>query len=140
MINWHRLFGLALIDYFTGTDYDVEVEVDVAHARVVSISVGNESPTTAVGSVNRAHLLICDRSELKTHTAGSRRDPRFGPLQPAMQVHDLFTIARRQIHLARGMLACASNTTEYIDENRFGSITGRFGYGPVAGACSNNLG
>ena len=26
MINWHRLFGLTLADYFTGTAYQVEME------------------------------------------------------------------------------------------------------------------
>jgi hypothetical protein len=33
MINWHRLFGLALMDYFTGTGYRVEVEQDLALRR-----------------------------------------------------------------------------------------------------------
>ena len=35
MINWHRLFGLALGDYFTGTQYSVEMEKDVARKRQV---------------------------------------------------------------------------------------------------------
>jgi hypothetical protein len=35
MINWHRLFGLALEDYFTGTRYSVEMEKDVARKRQV---------------------------------------------------------------------------------------------------------
>jgi hypothetical protein len=35
MINWHRLFGLALDDYFTGTQYSVEMEKDVARKRQV---------------------------------------------------------------------------------------------------------
>ena len=35
MINWHRLFGLALADYFTGTRYAVEMEKDVARKRQV---------------------------------------------------------------------------------------------------------
>jgi hypothetical protein len=35
MINWHRLFGLALEDYFTGTRYAVEMEKDVARKRQV---------------------------------------------------------------------------------------------------------
>jgi hypothetical protein len=33
MINWHRLFGLTLADYFTGTAYVVEMEKDVARKR-----------------------------------------------------------------------------------------------------------
>ncbi|MCC8995047.1 MAG: hypothetical protein LM550_15455 [Candidatus Contendobacter sp.] len=33
MINWHRLFGLTLADYFTGTGYQVEMEKDVARKR-----------------------------------------------------------------------------------------------------------
>jgi len=33
MINWHRLFGLALDDYFTGTQYSVEMENDIARKR-----------------------------------------------------------------------------------------------------------
>lgn len=33
MINWHRLFGLTLSDYFTGTRYRVDMEVDVARKR-----------------------------------------------------------------------------------------------------------
>ena len=35
MINWHRLFGLALSDYFTGTEYAVEMEKDLARKRQV---------------------------------------------------------------------------------------------------------
>jgi hypothetical protein len=27
---WHRLFGLILMDYFTGTPFDVPVEWDVS--------------------------------------------------------------------------------------------------------------
>ncbi|QTA86425.1 hypothetical protein [Desulfonema magnum] len=30
MIGWHRLFGLSLTDYFTGTDYTVELEKDLS--------------------------------------------------------------------------------------------------------------
>ena len=30
MTKWHRLFGLALMDYFAGTAYDVEVEKDLS--------------------------------------------------------------------------------------------------------------
>lgn len=33
MINWLRLFGLTLADYFTGTCYSVDLEVDVARKR-----------------------------------------------------------------------------------------------------------
>ena len=33
MINWHRLFGLTLCDYFTGTRYAVEMEKDLARKR-----------------------------------------------------------------------------------------------------------
>lgn len=33
MINWHRLFGLTLEDYFTGTGYAVEVEKELARKR-----------------------------------------------------------------------------------------------------------
>jgi hypothetical protein len=35
MIDWHRLFGLTLEDYFTGTHYRVELEKDVARKRQV---------------------------------------------------------------------------------------------------------
>jgi hypothetical protein len=35
MINWHRLFGLTLCDYFTGTPYVVELEKDIARKRQV---------------------------------------------------------------------------------------------------------
>ena len=35
MINWQRLFGLTLEDYFTGTHYAVELEKDVARKRQV---------------------------------------------------------------------------------------------------------
>jgi hypothetical protein len=35
MIDWHRLFGLTLEDYFTGTLYTVELEKDVARKRQV---------------------------------------------------------------------------------------------------------
>ncbi len=30
MINWHRLFGLTLTDYFTGSPYDVKLEMDLS--------------------------------------------------------------------------------------------------------------
>jgi hypothetical protein len=33
MINWHRLFGLTLADYFTGTGWSVEMEKDLARKR-----------------------------------------------------------------------------------------------------------
>ena len=49
MINWHRLFGLTLADYFTGTGYQVEMEKDVARKRqlldiVIIRAVANTSP------------------------------------------------------------------------------------------------
>ena len=31
MINWHRLFGLALTDLFIHSPYDVEVEIDLSN-------------------------------------------------------------------------------------------------------------
>lgn len=30
MINWHRLFGIFLTDYFTNTPYEVELEKDLS--------------------------------------------------------------------------------------------------------------
>jgi len=33
MINWHRLFGLTLEDYFTGTGYRVELEKELSRKR-----------------------------------------------------------------------------------------------------------
>jgi len=30
MINWHRLFGLTLVDYFTGSPWKVELETDLS--------------------------------------------------------------------------------------------------------------
>lgn len=30
MLNWHRLFGIGLIDLFTGTSYTVELERDLS--------------------------------------------------------------------------------------------------------------
>ena len=30
MIDWHRLFGLALLDLFDGTPYEVELEKDLS--------------------------------------------------------------------------------------------------------------
>ena len=30
MINWHRLFGLALIDFFSNSPYEVELEKDLS--------------------------------------------------------------------------------------------------------------
>jgi hypothetical protein len=33
LINWHRLFGLVLKDYFTGSPFVVEVELDLAFKR-----------------------------------------------------------------------------------------------------------
>ena len=49
MINWHRLFGLALADYFTDTAYQVEMEKDLARKRqlldiVILRAVGNGPP------------------------------------------------------------------------------------------------
>lgn len=29
--KWHRYFGMILKDFFTGTDYDVEIEMDLSH-------------------------------------------------------------------------------------------------------------
>ena len=33
MINWHRLFGLSLKDFFTRSPFDVEVEIDLSVKR-----------------------------------------------------------------------------------------------------------
>jgi hypothetical protein len=33
MIDWHRLFGLALYDFFTGSPYVVELEKDLSMKR-----------------------------------------------------------------------------------------------------------
>ena len=35
MINWHRLFGLTLCDYFIGSQYTVELEKDIARKRQI---------------------------------------------------------------------------------------------------------
>ena len=48
MINWHRLFGLTLADYFTGTSYQVEMEKELARKRqlldIVIIRAGGGPP------------------------------------------------------------------------------------------------
>ncbi|MBI4750115.1 MAG: hypothetical protein HY774_16640, partial [Acidobacteria bacterium] len=33
MINWHRLFGIALMDFFRGSPYEVELEKDLSVKR-----------------------------------------------------------------------------------------------------------
>lgn len=48
MTNWHRLFGLALIDFFTGSPYVVELEKDLSVKRqlldVIIIEKGDGDP------------------------------------------------------------------------------------------------
>jgi hypothetical protein len=33
MINWHRLFGIALVEFFSGSPYVVELEKDLSIKR-----------------------------------------------------------------------------------------------------------
>ncbi len=46
MINWHRLFGIGVSEFFRGTPYHVELEKDLAikaqFLDVVIIRQGNE--------------------------------------------------------------------------------------------------
>ncbi len=41
IIQWHRLFGLAFIDYFTDTPYAVELETDVETKQHVAFNCVN---------------------------------------------------------------------------------------------------
>jgi hypothetical protein len=34
LIDWHRLFGITVLDYFTGSNYRVEVEKNLTMKRV----------------------------------------------------------------------------------------------------------
>jgi tetratricopeptide (TPR) repeat protein len=65
MINWHRLFGLTLDDYFTGTGYAVELEKDLARKRqLLDVLVIREPEGGAV----RALADPCDGLEaLRPH-------------------------------------------------------------------------
>ena len=69
MINWHRLFGLTLTDYFSNTGYEVEVEKDLALKRQlldVLVIRGQEQPLPdpCDGLEQlRSHNLITYKSE-----------------------------------------------------------------------------
>ncbi|MCG6941560.1 MAG: hypothetical protein LJE69_09955 [Thiohalocapsa sp.] len=72
MINWHRLFGLTLDDYFTGTGYAVELEKDLARKRqLLDVLVIREPERTPVWRLPapcdgleglRAHNLLTYKS------------------------------------------------------------------------------
>jgi len=52
IVNWHRLFGKALIDLFTNTPYEVELEKDLSLKRqfldIVVIKKNWCSPNNAI--------------------------------------------------------------------------------------------
>ncbi|MGH8553213.1 MAG: hypothetical protein ACRERS_07950 [Methylococcales bacterium] len=69
MINWHRLFGLFLTDFFTDSPFVVELEKDLSSKRqlldVVIIRRNHDTPFTAVpdGLENLAdHNLLSYKS------------------------------------------------------------------------------
>ncbi len=65
MINWHRLFGLVLIDYFTDTGYEVELEKDLSEKQqfldVIVIQQGErvclEEAPDGLDNLGRHNLL-----------------------------------------------------------------------------------
>jgi hypothetical protein len=113
MINWHRLFGLTLDDYFHGTDFSVELEEDVSRKRqvldVVVIQTPADGPARPLGEPCdgfedlRAHNLLTYKSvrqsldaraieELIGHGVNYRK--AFAPKAPSRDIA-LFAVATR---------------------------------------------
>ena len=111
MINWHRLFGLTLADYFTGTGYQVEMEKDVARKRqlldvviIRATGTGQSLPEPCDGlEALRTHNLLTYKSgrepldawaleELIGHYVNYRKS--FAPREPVDQF-GLYAVATR---------------------------------------------
>ncbi len=112
MINWHRLFGLTLADYFTNTAYQVEMEKDLARKRqlldiviIRSAGVGPPlvDPCDGLESL-RQHNLVTYKSgqealdawaleELMGHYVNYRKN--FAPKEPA-SAFGLYGVATRR--------------------------------------------
>ena len=111
MINWHRLFGLALADYFTDTAYQVEMEKDVARKRqlldivILRAAGGPPLPEPCDGLEDlRVHNLLTYKSgqegldawaleELIGHYVNYRKS--FAPKAPA-RAFGLYAVATRR--------------------------------------------
>ena len=111
MINWHRLFGLTLADYFTGTSYQVEMEKELARKRqlldIVIIRAGGGPPLSEPcdGLEDlRPHNLLTYKSgrealdawaleELIGHYVNYRKS--FAPTAPAADF-GLYAVATRR--------------------------------------------
>jgi hypothetical protein len=117
MINWHRLFGLALADYFTGTGYQVEMEKEVARKRqlldivIIRAGAGPPPPEPCAGLEDlRPHNLLTYKSgrealdawaleELIGHYVNYRKS--FAPQAPATDFGLYAVATRRPAALAR---------------------------------------
>ena len=114
MINGHRLFGLTLADYFTGTGYQVEMEKDVARKRqlldiviiratAVGLPLPLPEPCDGLETL-RTHNLLTYKSgrepldawaleELIGHYVNYRKS--FAPREPAARF-GLYAVATRR--------------------------------------------
>ena len=112
MINWHRLFGLALADYFTDTAYPVEMEKDLARKRqlldIVIIRAGGGGlplvePCDGLEDLRPHHLLTYQSGRealdawalevLIGHYVNYRKS--FAPREPA-RAFGLYGVATRR--------------------------------------------
>ena len=71
--DWHRLFGLFLLDYFTGSPFDVEIESDLSLQQqfldviIVRRRIGNKIPPLPDGmEILNEHNLITFKSHHET--------------------------------------------------------------------------
>jgi len=111
MINWHRLFGLTLADYFTDTGYQVEMEKELARKRqlldivIIRAGGGPPLPEPCDGLEDlRPHNLLTYKSgrealdawaleELIGHYVNYRKS--FAPTAPAADF-GLYAVATRR--------------------------------------------
>jgi len=139
MINWHRLFGLTLTDYFTGSAYRVEMETDLSIKQqlldILIIEQEEGSPVTqppaGLDNLSRHNLMTYKSlhqpldawalDELVGHYVNYRkqRSPSFEALLPAEDFSLYAVTTRRPAKLEAE--APLTQLEEGVFEARWGS-------------------
>jgi len=141
MINWHRLFGLTLTDYFTGSAYRVEMETDLSIKQqlldILIIEQEEGSPVTqppaGLDNLSRHNLMTYKSlhqpldawalDELVGHYVNYRkqRSPSFEALLPVEDFSLYAVTTRRPAKLELELEAQMTRIEEGVYEARWGS-------------------